>query len=133
MIPTMPPTPGSSSWNLRLPSGPPSRTLLPMDQQYRLGAGIQYSFNDNVTVGLAYQYFNGGDNNLDRQRGPLAGRIQGDYKSFEFHFVALNLRWRSDPEAAPAFCCPEPNRHRTRSTSLAGQSPGQAAEPRRRS
>jgi long-chain fatty acid transport protein len=67
---------------------------LPMDQQYRLGTGIQYSFNDNVTVGLAYQYFNGGDNNLDRQRGPLAGRIQGDYNSFDVHFVALNLSWR---------------------------------------
>jgi long-chain fatty acid transport protein len=66
---------------------------LPMDEQYRLGTGIQYSFNENVTVGLAYQYFNGGDNNIDRQR-PLAGRIQGDYKSFDVHFVALNLSWR---------------------------------------
>jgi long-chain fatty acid transport protein len=67
---------------------------LPMDQQYRLGTGLQYSFNDNITVGAAYQYFNGGDNNLDRTRGPLAGTIQGDYKSFDVHFFSLNLGWR---------------------------------------
>ncbi len=67
---------------------------LPLDQQYRLGTGIQYSFNDNLTVGLAYEYMNGGDANLDRERGPLAGRIQGDYQSYDVHFVALNLNWR---------------------------------------
>jgi hypothetical protein len=37
---------------------------------------------------------NGGDNNIDVERGPLAGRLQGDYKSFDFHFFALNLIWR---------------------------------------
>jgi long-chain fatty acid transport protein len=67
---------------------------IPMDQQYRLGTGVQYSFNDNITVGVAYEYMNGGDNNIDRNRGPLAGRLQGDYKSFDFHFIALNLIWR---------------------------------------
>jgi long-chain fatty acid transport protein len=67
---------------------------LPLDQQYRIGTGIQYSINDNVTVGAAYQYLNGGNASLDRERGPLAGRIQGDYQSFDVHFVALNLNWR---------------------------------------
>ncbi len=65
-----------------------------MDQQYRLGTGVQYSFNDNITVGVAYEYMNGGDNNVDRNRGPLAGRLQGDYKSFDFHFIGLNLSWK---------------------------------------
>jgi long-chain fatty acid transport protein len=67
---------------------------LPLDQQYRLSTGIQYSINDNVTVGAAYEYFNGGNANLDRERGPLAGRIQGDYQSYDVHFVALNLNWQ---------------------------------------
>jgi long-chain fatty acid transport protein len=67
---------------------------LPLDQQFRLGTGIQYSFNDRITVGAAYQYMNGGDADIDAERGPLAGRLQGDYKSYDFHFVALNLSWR---------------------------------------
>ncbi|MGH6921142.1 MAG: OmpP1/FadL family transporter, partial [Geminicoccaceae bacterium] len=67
---------------------------LPLDQQFRLGTGVQYSVNDKITVGAAYQYMNGGDADLDVERGPLAGRLQGDYKSYDFHFVALNLIWR---------------------------------------
>jgi long-chain fatty acid transport protein len=67
---------------------------LPMDEQFRIGTGIQYSFNDNITVGAAYEYMNGGDNNIDVERGPLAGRLEGDYKSFDFHFFALNAIWR---------------------------------------
>jgi long-chain fatty acid transport protein len=67
---------------------------LPLEQQFRLGTGVQYSFNDKITIGAAYQYMNGGDANLDVERGPLAGRLQGDYKSYDFHFFALNLIWR---------------------------------------
>jgi long-chain fatty acid transport protein len=65
-----------------------------LDQKFRLATGILYRFNDNITVGAAYQYMNGGDADVDVERGPLAGRLQGDYKSYDFHFVALNLNWR---------------------------------------
>jgi long-chain fatty acid transport protein len=65
-----------------------------MDEQFRIGTGVQYSFNDNITVGAAYEYMNAGDNDIDVQRGPLAGRLEGDYQSFDFHFFAVNLIWR---------------------------------------
>jgi long-chain fatty acid transport protein len=68
--------------------------VLPMDDQFRIGTGLQYSFNDNITVGAAYEYMNGGKNNIDVDRGPLAGRVEGDYKVFDVHFFALNLSWR---------------------------------------
>jgi long-chain fatty acid transport protein len=67
---------------------------LPLDRQFRLGTGLQYSFNDKITIGAAYQYMNGGDADIDVERGPLAGRLQGDYSSYDFHFVALNLSWQ---------------------------------------
>jgi long-chain fatty acid transport protein len=67
---------------------------VPLDQQFRLGTGVQYSFNDKVTAGAAYQYMNAGDADLDVDRGPLAGRLQGDYKSNDFHIFAVNLSWR---------------------------------------
>jgi hypothetical protein len=37
---------------------------------------------------------NAGDADLDRERGPLAGQIEGDYKSNDFHFFNVNLSWR---------------------------------------
>jgi hypothetical protein len=37
---------------------------------------------------------NGGDAALDVQRGPLTGRLEGDYQSFDVHFFALSLIWR---------------------------------------
>jgi long-chain fatty acid transport protein len=67
---------------------------VPLDQQFRIGTGLQYSVNENITVGAAYQYMNAGDADLDVERGPLAGRLQGDYKSYDFHFASLNLTWR---------------------------------------
>ena len=66
---------------------------VPLDQQYRLGTGIQYSFNQ-LTIGAAYEYMNAGDADFDVERGPLAGRLEGDYKSNDFHFFSLNLSWR---------------------------------------
>jgi long-subunit fatty acid transport protein len=42
---------------------------LPMGRQFRLGTGIQYSFNDDITVGAVYEYMNAGDADLDRERG----------------------------------------------------------------
>ena len=69
--------------------------VLPLDPvAWRIGTGVEYSFNEKITVGAAYQYMNGGDADIDVERGPLAGRLQGDYKSYDFHFVALNLIWR---------------------------------------
>jgi long-chain fatty acid transport protein len=67
---------------------------LPLDQQFRIGTGLQYSFSDRITVGAAYEYMNGGDADIDVERGPLAGRLEGDYKSYDFHFFALNVSWR---------------------------------------
>ena len=58
------------------------------------GTGVQYNFSDKITLGAAYQYMNGGDADLDVERGPLAGRLEGDYKWFDVHFVALNVSWR---------------------------------------
>jgi long-chain fatty acid transport protein len=67
---------------------------LPLDRQIRLGTGIQYSFNQSVTVGLAYEYANGGDASFDVNRGPLAGRVEGDYKTNDVHFFTATLIWR---------------------------------------
>lgn len=77
------------------PMGKSERTpTLPLDAQYRFGTGIQHDLGDNLTVGVAYQLMYGGDAELDVERGPLSGRVAGDYESYLFHFANVTLIWR---------------------------------------
>ena len=66
---------------------------LPMDQQYRIGTGVQYALSDRITLGAAYEYANLGPNDIDRSR-PLAGTLQGDYKTAEIHFFNVTAAWK---------------------------------------
>src|SRR5512144_1604281 len=67
---------------------------LPLDQQVRVGTGVQYALNDRATIGAAYEYLNLGEADIDRERGPLAGRIQGNYSTNEIHFFNATLSWK---------------------------------------
>ena len=67
---------------------------LPLDQQYRIGTGIQYTLSDVLTLGGAYEYLNLGNADINRSRGPLAGTLQGDYSTNEVHFFNVTLNWK---------------------------------------
>jgi long-chain fatty acid transport protein len=67
---------------------------LPLDRQIRYATGLQYDWRENVTLGAAYEYLDGGAAKIDQQGGPLQGDLKGDYKSNEIHFFNLNLIWR---------------------------------------
>ena len=67
---------------------------LPLDRQIRLGTGIQYDWNQNVTVGAAYEYLDAGDAEIDQEGGPLQGSLKGDYDTNAIHFFAVNLIWK---------------------------------------
>jgi len=67
---------------------------MPVDEQFRWGVGLQYDVNDAVTVGAAYEFLDFGEGELNVARGPLAGRVQGDYSSNHAHFAALNVVWK---------------------------------------
>ena len=66
---------------------------LPLDRQIRYAAGAQYEWKDNLTLGFAYEYVDLGDAEIDQFRGPLAGRLEGEYDTNEIHFFAFNLQW----------------------------------------
>ncbi len=55
-------------------------------------SGAQYLWCDNVILGVAYTYFNGGDAAFDQTRGPLAGRLQGDFSNNETHFLNFTIK-----------------------------------------
>jgi long-chain fatty acid transport protein len=67
---------------------------LPLDRQIRYGVGLQYDWDNDLTLGFAYEYLDAGDAEIDQFRGPLAGRLVGEYDTNEIHFLALNLNWK---------------------------------------
>ena len=46
---------------------------LPLDRQIRIGTGIQYDCNEDVTVGVAYEYLDAGEAEIDQVGEPLPG------------------------------------------------------------
>ena len=77
------------------PSDRDTRTPdLPLDRQIRIGTGLQYDWNQDVTVGAAYQYMDAGDAEIDQDGGPLQGPLKGEYDTNAIHFFAVNLIWK---------------------------------------
>ena len=63
---------------------------LTLDQQIRIGIGIQYDWNKDVTVKATYEYQDAGDAAIDQDGGPL----KGEYDINTIHFFAVNLIWK---------------------------------------
>ena len=67
---------------------------VPLDRQIRIGTGIQYDWNEDVTVGAAYAYVDTGKAKIDQDGGPLNGPLKGEYDPPASHFFAVNLIWK---------------------------------------
>ena len=67
---------------------------LALDRQIRIGTGVQYDWNKDFTVGVAYEYLDAGDGDIDQEGGPLQGPLKGDYDPNAIHFFAVNLIWK---------------------------------------
>lgn len=65
-----------------------------MDRQIRVASGIQYDWNEDVTIGAAYQYLDAGDAEIDQEGGPLQGSLKGEYDTNVVHVMAVNLTWK---------------------------------------
>jgi long-chain fatty acid transport protein len=66
---------------------------VPVGEIWGFALGAQYAFNPNLTLGAAYEFAWLGDMPVDQNRGPLAGRVAGDFNNSTFSFFALNLVW----------------------------------------
>ncbi len=67
---------------------------LPLGASWRFGTGAQYKVNKNVDISLAYEFVWSGDLKMDVNRGPLAGRVSGEYTNTSMNFINLALNWR---------------------------------------
>ena len=66
---------------------------LPLDRQIRYATGFQYQWDEAFTLSAAYEYVDFGKAEIDQSRGPLAGRLKGEYDTNEAHFFLLNVNW----------------------------------------
>lgn len=71
------------------------RTLsLPVGSTYRYGIGTLYQATPALQLGFSYELAWTGDLPVDQNRGPLAGRVVGEYPDTFLNVFALNLTWR---------------------------------------
>lgn len=66
---------------------------LPVDRQYRYATGIQYDFNEDVTIGAAYTFLDAGDAKIEQSK-TSGGTLRGEYDTNYVNFFNVNVVWR---------------------------------------
>jgi long-chain fatty acid transport protein len=67
---------------------------LPLDRQLRYAGGVQYDWNENVSVGAAYTLIDAGKNRIKKTGNPVRGDLEGKYDSSFIHVFNLNFIYR---------------------------------------
>jgi long-chain fatty acid transport protein len=67
---------------------------LPLGATYRYAAGVQYDWNKDFSIGLAYTLIDAGKAKINRSGGPLRGDLEGDYDPNFIHAFNLNFVYR---------------------------------------
>ena len=67
---------------------------VPMGEAWRFALGAEYAFTPTLSMGAAYEFIWTGNMPVDQERGPLAGRVSGEYENMNINVFALNLTWR---------------------------------------
>lgn len=67
---------------------------LPVDRTWRYAGGVHYAWSNDLKLDLGYEYIDMGKAEIDVERGPLAGRLQGDYGPNAIHVINLSVAYR---------------------------------------
>jgi len=67
---------------------------LALDRQFRISGGILVDLRPDFSLGFAYTYWDLGPNRLDEFKGPLAGRLVGDFSTNNVHIFNASLIWK---------------------------------------
>ncbi|MGB5200234.1 MAG: outer membrane protein transport protein [Sedimenticolaceae bacterium] len=78
----------------RSPVSDSNRSIaLPLDRQWRYGAGALYQWSKDITLGAAFEYMDAGKAPVDQSGGPLRGDLKTELENDDFYFLALSLNW----------------------------------------
>ena len=61
-----------------------------VDRQLRYAVGVQHQLSEQSSVSVGYTLLDGGDAEIDQSRGPLSGRLQGEFDSNFIHFLNVS-------------------------------------------
>lgn len=67
---------------------------LPAGETWRFGTGAKYRVSKNIDLAFAYEFLWIGDLQMDVNRGPIAGRVSGEYSDSSMHVISMGLNWR---------------------------------------
>ena len=67
---------------------------LPVDRNWRYAGGVHYAWSEDLKLDLCYEFIDLGKAEIDVERGPLAGRLQGDYGPNAIHVINLSIAYR---------------------------------------
>jgi long-chain fatty acid transport protein len=68
--------------------------LLPIGAMWHYAAGAQYAMSPTMTLSGGYEYVWLGDLPVDQDRGPLAGRVSGDFNNTSMQVLTVLLNWK---------------------------------------
>ena len=78
------------------------RTLsVPVGETYKFGFGALWQTTPTLNLGFSYDLTWIGDMPVDQNRGPLSGRVSGDFKNTSLHFFALTVTWGKGVKMGP--------------------------------
>ena len=66
---------------------------LPTDDGWRVGIGVEHRLRDGLTISGGYEMIWSGDIPVDQARGPLAGRVTGEFEDVAIHVLNVAVRW----------------------------------------
>jgi long-chain fatty acid transport protein len=67
---------------------------IPVDRQFRYAAGVQYEWDKDISLGVAYTLIDAGDCKINKEGGTLTGELKGKYDPNLIHVFNLNLVYR---------------------------------------
>jgi len=67
---------------------------LPVDRTWRYAGGVHCVWSEALRLDLGYEYIDTRSAEIDAERGPLAGRLQGDYAPNAIHAINLAVSYR---------------------------------------
>jgi long-chain fatty acid transport protein len=68
--------------------------ILPLGATFTYSAGVQYDWNKDLSVGVAYALIDAGSAKVNRTGGPLKGDLEGEYDTNFIHAFNLTFVYR---------------------------------------
>jgi long-chain fatty acid transport protein len=68
--------------------------VLPLGATFRYAAGVQYDWNKDLSVGVAYTLIDAGTAKINKSGGPLKGDLVGEYDTNFIHAFNMNVVYR---------------------------------------